>query len=45
MRNPRLRDLYSSTNIFKVTKSRRMRWAGYMARMRRNALKVLVGKT
>jgi hypothetical protein len=26
-------DLYSSTNIFRVIKSRRMRWAGHVARM------------
>jgi hypothetical protein len=43
IRNPKLRDLYS-TYIFKVTKSRGMRWAGYMAGIRKNALRVLVGK-
>jgi len=26
-------DLYSSPNIFRVIKSRRMRWAGHVARM------------
>jgi len=28
-------DLYSSPNIFRVIKSRRMRWAGHVARMGR----------
>jgi hypothetical protein len=28
-----LNDLYSSPNIFRIIKSRRMRWAGYVARM------------
>jgi hypothetical protein len=28
-----LNDLYSSTNIVRVIKSRRMRWAGHVARM------------
>jgi len=28
-----LNDLYSSCNIVRVIKSRRMRWAGYVARM------------
>jgi len=30
---PQLNDLYSSTNIFRVIKSRRMRLAGYVERM------------
>jgi len=30
-----LSDLYSSPNIIRVIKSRRMRWAGYVARMGR----------
>jgi len=40
-------DLYSSPNIIRVIKSRRMRWAGHVARMgeRRTAYRVLVGKT
>jgi hypothetical protein len=29
-----LNDLYSSPNIFRVIKLRRMRWAGHVARMR-----------
>jgi hypothetical protein len=30
-----LRDLYSSPNIIRIIKSRRMRWAGHVARMGR----------
>jgi hypothetical protein len=38
--------LYSSPDIIRQTKSRRMRWAGYVARMGegRNVYRVLVGK-
>jgi hypothetical protein len=38
--------LYSSPNILKMIKSRRMRWAGYVARMgeTRNAYRILVRK-
>jgi hypothetical protein len=32
--NEELNDLYSSPNIVRVIKSRRMRWAGHVARMR-----------
>jgi hypothetical protein len=41
-----LYDLYSSPNIIRQIKSRRMRWAGHVARMGegRNVYKVLVGK-
>jgi hypothetical protein len=41
-----LRDLYSSPSIIRMIKSRRMRWAGHIARMRekRNASWLLVGK-
>ena len=40
-----LNDLYSSPNIVRVIKSRRMRWAGHVARMEegRGVHKVLVG--
>jgi hypothetical protein len=40
-------DLYSSPNIVRVIKSRRMGWAGHVARMgeRRGVYRVLVGKT
>jgi len=33
LHNEELNDLYSSHNIVRVIKSRRMRWAGHMARM------------
>jgi hypothetical protein len=38
--------LYSSPNIIRMMKSRRMRWAGHVARMgeKRNAYRILVGK-
>jgi len=41
-----LNDLYCSPNIFRVIKSRRMRWARHVARMgeRRGVYRVLVGK-
>jgi hypothetical protein len=33
LHNEELNGLYSSPNIVRVTKSRRMRWAGHVARM------------
>jgi len=41
-----LNDLYSSPNIARVIKSRRMRWVGHVARMgeERRVNRVLVGK-
>ena len=38
--------MYRSTNIVRVIKSRRLRWAGHVARMEeaRNAFKILTGK-
>ena len=33
LRNEELNDLYCSPNIVRVIKSRRMRWAGHVARM------------
>ena len=33
LHNEELNDLYTSTKIVRVIKSRRMRWAGYVARM------------
>jgi hypothetical protein len=46
LHNEELIDLYSSPNIVRVIKSRRMRWAGHVARIgeRRGAYRVLVGK-
>ena len=44
--NEELNDLYCSPNIVRVIKSRRMRWAGHVARMgeERVVYRVLVGK-
>ena len=46
LHNEELNDLYSSPSIVRVIKSRRMRWAGHVARMgeRRGVNRVLVGK-
>ena len=46
LHNEELTDLYSSPNIVRVIKARRMRWAGHVARMgeERGAYRVLVGK-
>jgi hypothetical protein len=46
LRNDELHDLYSPPNIVRVIKSRRMRWAGHVARMGkgRGAYRVLVGR-
>ena len=46
LQNEELNDLYSSPNIVRVIKSRRMRWAGHVARVEegRGVHKVLVGK-
>jgi hypothetical protein len=46
MHNEELNDLYSSPNIVRVIKWRRMRWAGHVARMgeERGVYRVLVGK-
>jgi len=46
LHNEKLNDLYSSPNIVRVIKSRRMRWAGHVARtgQRRGVYRGLVGK-
>jgi hypothetical protein len=46
LHNEKLNDLYSLPNIVRVVKSRRMRWAGHVARMGegRGVHRVLVGK-
>jgi hypothetical protein len=46
LHNEELHNLYSSPNIIRRIKSRRMRWAGRLARMgeERKLYKVLVGK-
>jgi hypothetical protein len=44
--NEELKDLYSSPNIIRVIKSRRMRWVGHVAHMgeERGAYRILVGR-
>jgi hypothetical protein len=44
--NEELHTLYSSPSIIRIIKSRRMRWAGHVARMgeKRNIYRLLVGK-
>jgi hypothetical protein len=46
LHNEELNDLYSLPNIVRMVKPRRMRWAGYVVRMRedREVPRVLVGK-
>ena len=46
LHNEELNDLYCSPNIVRVIKSRRLRWAGHVARMgeRTGVYRVLVGK-
>ena len=46
LHNEKLNDLYSSPNIIRMIKSRRMRWAWHVARMeeRRGVYRALVGK-
>jgi hypothetical protein len=47
LHNDEILSLYSSPNIVRVIKSRRMRWAGHVARMGegRGVYRVLVGRT
>jgi hypothetical protein len=46
LHNEELNDLYFLSNIVRVVKSRRMRWAGHVARMGegRGVHRILVGK-
>jgi hypothetical protein len=46
LHNDELHNLYSSLNIIRVIKSRRMRWAGHVARTMegRGVYRVLVGR-
>jgi hypothetical protein len=46
LHNEELNELYSLPNIVRVVKSRRMRWAGHVARIgeERGVYRVLVGK-
>jgi hypothetical protein len=47
LHNEELHNLYTSPDIIRKVKSRRMRWAGHVARMgeERKVYKVVVGKT
>jgi hypothetical protein len=46
LHNEELNDLYSSPNIIRVIKSKRIRWAGHVARMgeKKGAYRILVGR-
>jgi hypothetical protein len=46
LHNEELHNVYSSPDIIRMIKSRRMRWAGHVARMgeTRNAYRIFVGK-
>ena len=46
LHNEELHSLYRSPNIVRVIKSRRLRWAGHVARMEgdRSAFKILTGR-
>ena len=44
LHNEKLNDLYSSPNIVRVIKSRRIRWAGHAALRERGVYRFLVGK-
>jgi hypothetical protein len=46
LRNEELHNLHCSPSIIRMIKSRRMRWAGHVARMgeKRSACRILVGK-
>jgi hypothetical protein len=46
LHNEELHNLYSSPSVIRIIKSRRMRWAGHVARMgeKRNVCRLLVGK-
>jgi hypothetical protein len=47
LHNEELHNLYSSPNIIRIIKSRRMRWAGYVARVgeKGNVCRLLPGKS
>jgi hypothetical protein len=46
LHNEELHDLHSSPIVIRIIKSRRMKWAGHVARMeeKRNVYRLLVGK-
>jgi hypothetical protein len=41
LHNKELRDLYTSTSIIRIMKSRRMRWAGHVTRMGRREKRIV----
>jgi hypothetical protein len=43
LHNEELHDLYSSPNIIRIIKSRKMRWAGHVARMGRRGRVLIIG--
>ena len=45
LHNEQLNDLYSSPNIIRVIKSRRMRWAEHIARMGERCIQGFDGET
>jgi hypothetical protein len=47
LHNEELNNLHSSSNIVRVIKSRRMRWAGHVARLGegRGVYRIMVGKS
>jgi hypothetical protein len=40
LHNEELHDVYSSPSIIRIIKSRRMRWAGHVARMERIGMRI-----
>jgi len=44
LHNEKLNDLYSSTNIIRVNKPRRMRWAGHAAYMEEKCIQCFGGE-
>jgi hypothetical protein len=45
LHNEELRNLYSSPNIIRMIKSRRIKWAGHVAREKWYAYRILEGKS
>jgi hypothetical protein len=45
LHNEELRTFFSSLNIIRMMKSRRIRWAGHVARMGEECMRVVVGKS
>jgi hypothetical protein len=45
LHNEELNDLYTSSNIIRVIKSRRMRWAGHVACMEERCIQGFCGET